>query len=82
MQNVATVVIERQDDQWSACFSSVPHFIRTANTPGEAMSALLSLMSEIEFSQSKVSLVEERSREDHLEFTIPYLMHRPAQPWA
>ncbi|WP_010585025.1 hypothetical protein [Schlesneria paludicola] len=80
MQNVATVVVERQDEKWQACFSSVPNFVRTADTPGDAMSTLLSLFREIEFSQGDVSLVQERSSEGHLEFTIPYRLLRPAEP--
>jgi hypothetical protein len=72
MKTEARIIIELRAEQWHAWFADVPDFSRTAATPGDAMTALLCLFTQIEFSHRHVTLDERNSREGHFEFLVPF----------
>lgn len=72
MKNQAKIVVEWRNGEWHAWVSDVPDFTRSAATPGDAMAALLSLFTEIQFAQREVTMLEGSSTPDHLEFLVPF----------
>ena len=81
MASQARIIIEHQSGEWCAWFSDVADFTRSAPTPGDAVTALLSLFTAIEFSHREISLDESHSREGHLEFLVPFqFLHSIPKP--
>lgn len=72
MHTLVRLILEKNGQEWSAWFAEIPEFSRNGSTPGDAVTSLLSLFTEIEFFHREIKLVEDAATENHLEFTVPY----------
>lgn len=71
-----TIIAERHDTMWIAWFQSEPDSRFEGLVPSQAIDQLLEANAQDRFDTDKIYVLEDQSRDNHLEFRIEYLGER------
>jgi hypothetical protein len=76
MRTFAHIIVERHLGHWSAWFHGLAQVACGGEWPTEAIERLLQTVGSDRFDVDEVMAIDEATRDDHLEFRIPYRNRR------